>query len=355
MSKKQAKRQKLGQIEEPNQSWILKEPLIQDLIFQHLRGQDVKNLFLVSTSWNHAAATSRVAMSKVSLTLVETRDNVLKRKIADKLISSIRRYNNAVISVRYGPSIPRVCAVLKSHQTSLDEIRLYPQEDCNLELPPCAELQKVRKVVIYLLKPEPFASFITGLENLTELEIGCNAIVNLTPLPALSNRLTSFSFESYWGSYLNLHVAGNFLLSISSTLETLNIKNCSQDLFEFILDQLPKLTTFKVDEFAFVPRPGLIKNQTIREFDFCSSYARDLPAIPRDFMENLKIVKTDFIKPQHLKTLLENCGSVKKIHVISCHYNLKNMYQRLIEADPNIPKDIEFVHKCIGMYYCMFE
>lgn len=169
MSQQQAKRQKIEENAEHGQSWILKEPLIQDLIFQHLSAKDVKNLFLVSTFWNEAAALSGVAMSKLVLVVQEKQgEPAFTRRNAT---STIRCYSSAKLSLRYQPSVQRAFSFLEPSKSSLEELTIVNRPGPKMNYSDIEKFTKVRKAVFTNSSQQTVQDVIGKLENLQALEL----------------------------------------------------------------------------------------------------------------------------------------------------------------------------------------
>lgn len=352
MNQQQSKRRKVQQNSESEHSWILSVPLVMDSIIQYLPAADIKAMFLVSKSWNQTLATSKVAMSHFVLKIIEEKgqqDRNLKRKTADFLKNSIRRFSKAKIELCYQPSASRAYELFDSFKSSLEEMEIcfHGSFDLNFVSNGMCDLPKVRKASLINCSAEMMSSWIVGMENLQELElISCPNIFATIPMPAFKHRLTSFSFPSTLDQLHSSNIK-HFLSSVSATLETLKLKDCSQEVFEFILQSLPKLKVLGIRSFNFVQRPGMITNKTITKFIAHTLTTGVSRGIPTSFMENLEVIEIPICTYFNMPSILQNCGHVRKIQIGFMHGSeIGRFYRRRLIFDPSIPSDIEFIHEC---------
>jgi hypothetical protein len=317
-----AKRLKLQhEAERPNEIVIdpievIQEPLLQDLIFQHLKGSDVKNLFTVSKTWNQSASESSKAMSKIKLKVDEgqLRPKSIPFKDIGMLLKSNRRYQYASFCFEDKTNIDRKLLLLERFSPSLVDLEYFRySETANSTFSSELHFPKLEKLYIVTDSEQQTIAILQGATVLKELDLGQSSMV--------------------------------MLKSVSSSLTTLKVRVCSKEQFEYILESFPNLRKFHVREFSFI-EISKSNNQTITEFSFgIRCYSKPLPNNIVSSMKNLEIIKCIVCNEPHLRMILTEGKLLKRVNINSWMKNRQNLspnevYETLMASDPTIPRNI---------------
>jgi hypothetical protein len=295
---------------------VIREPLLQDLIFQHLSGSEVKNLFTVSKTWNQAASESSKAMSKIMLEVIECEiySLAITRKDIGMLLNSNRRYQNVFFWFLYKTNFDRKILLLERFSQSLVDLE-YSGGPRTANSTFSSELQfpKLEKLAVESDSEQQIIKVLQGATALKELQL------------------------EYYSSI-------PCLMSVSSSLTTLAISGCSKEEFEFILTAFPNLRDFQVGRFSFF-EISKFKNQSIKEFSFGFGYSyKPLPINIISSMKNLEITVCRSCNESNLRKILTEGKRLKKVKIN--YWTRKNLtpnkvYETLMASDRSIPRNIE--------------
>lgn len=327
----------------------LVEPL-HDFIFQHLSGQDVKNLFFMSKEWNAAAISSRKAMSKIRLNVGK---GELPEDDLELLLESRRPYKHA--EIRFGRRANcRKTLLLDKISTNLDEVGLSPDYRQNCPFPPHIKFPLLKKLTISFCMSAEVHQILSGTsEQLKELVLTAVYDSFDSPIPSIKGKLTSLDITCLepWNEQQQQNFM-KFLTPSSSTLQILRIIHCSPEVFEFILTKLPALKVLEVLEFDFEEVSGQIQNQNITTLVTQNEKFTSLDTLK--CMENLVTIQTRH-GDDVLEELLRQAKYAKKLKTIEVEWSVKSphsIYREMMESDETIPRDIAIIHICNGEHCC---
>lgn len=347
---------------------IITEFFIQERIFEYLTGNDIKNAFLVSKSWNKITTNSLTAMSKFKF------GNVGKEgeNLSDDFFKfkSRRRHQNIELKWICKPYDYMAFTVIRRHSDTLVELSLeaynikrrlawpktFPKlKFFDLDLENCSE-----SIVNHLLDSTP---------NLEEVRISQKCcgwdfqkLANKTKLKKLS--ICSYQMDSYLAqnnsdpssikfqlesleircSYQNSQVPA-FLKMMAPTLTLLMINEfssqSSQDVFDTIW-LMPKLHSLgilmldgKLDLTDIKPLPNIRRFKTF--------YFKDkIKVFITEALTNLKTLQFFWTEDYEtdLKWSVQNIRSLKKV-LIDPRYVEDDDFEKMIEDFASNNKNIE--------------
>jgi hypothetical protein len=297
---------------------VIREPLLQDLIFQHLSASDVKNLFTVSQTWNQAASESRKAMSKIKLDLNENRAECRSIPLKDIriLLNSNRRYQNARFWFIRETNINRKILLLERFSLSLVDLQYFCDTKTAKYATSELHFPKLEKLLFFLAtnSEQQFIRVLQGATVLKEV-------------------------------YLNYCSSMPVLMSVSSSLSSLKITMCYKEMFGYILTSFPNLRKFSVYGFLF---SGISKfnNQSITELTLPGRYL-PLPNNVISSMKNLEFVNYRACIESDLRKILTEGKRLKRVNIKKWNQreNLTpiEIYETLMASDRTIPRNIEIV------------
>jgi hypothetical protein len=295
---------------------VIREPLLQDLIFQHLSGSDVKNLFTVSKTWNQAASESSKAMSKIELHVSESGDRLATGSFPLKdikiLLNSNRRYQHARFWLRRETNINRKLLLLERFSPSLVGLEYFcDTETANSTANSEWNFPKLEWLYMSTFSEHQSIGVLQGATVLMQLVLGCSSMPRL--------------------------------MSVSSSLTSLRIFECSKEELEYILASFPNLKDFFVGVLSFIEISKL-ENQSITEFTFGVG---KLPNNTISSMKNLEFCHCFTCDEPNLRKILTEGKRLKKVKVEgwNTHENLSpiEVYETLMASDRSIPRNIEIV------------
>jgi hypothetical protein len=300
---------------------VIREPWLQDLIFQHLSASDVKNLFTVSKTWNQAASESSKAMSKIELHVSESkgqcRTGSFPLKDIGMLLKSNRRYQNVVFYSAYRTNFDQKILILERFSKSLVDLLYVCGTDTeNSTFTSGLHFPKLAKLVIS-----------TGSEQTIKVLQGATALKEIVlPRSSMSN-----------------------LMSVGSSLTILEVRVCSKEELEYILTTFPNLREFRLEEDVDFLEISKFNNQSITEFSF-GGY-KPLPNNFISSMKNLELLYCRISDESRLRKILAEGKRLKRVKI--CYWdqreNLKptEVYETVMASDPTIPGNIAFFAKNI--------
>jgi hypothetical protein len=310
---------------------VIREPLLQDLIFQHLSGSEVKNLFTVSKTWNQAASESSTAMSKIKLKVVEYKLETISRNDSEILLKSNRRYQHAKFwFVRDKTNINR--EILRRRISEVIQlVEIFSPSLVDLEYTDDISYRTARST---------FSSEL-HFPKLEKLVIHTSVQQTIAVLQGATVLKDLHSF----------HASISGLMFVSSSLTTLNMHMffyMSQGDFEYIITALPNLRKLQVGGFDFVEffKDSKLYNQNITEFII--NIAKYLPNNVISSMKNLEIFNCCDIDESNLRKILTEGKRLKRVEIALWErqdLSPNEIYETLLASDRTISRNIEFVTK----------
>lgn len=351
---------------------ILKHEMLQDLITQHLIGEDVLQLFLVCREWNQLISENVGAMSKIKLVLTEKEsfpgpapDGIDKlRTLSDlvpstkdeshrdlspddviALLSSDREYRNLKFHFPcHEINKPKV-QLLKRFSKFLVELELdFFIADVSV-LPDNVDLPKLTSLVLkgwpnteVILKifketrtlkklavesitgpnKTEFIIWIKQQKNLTELDVHTTRkdLFGTAILLGASFALKTLAFRSHEFNALSKEARKNFnifMQKMSKSLKCFHLNYCQADDVEVILNKLPGLCSFSTN-FCINNRAGALKlkpNLSIDEISWGG-----FSSIPRFLIypvHSLEILKLFMVTKEDLVYIMNSASKLKHL------------------------------------------
>jgi hypothetical protein len=135
------------------------------------------------------------------------------------------------------------------------------------------------------------------------------------------------------------------LMSVSSSLTTLDVGGCSKEMFGYILTAFPNLRKFHVEWFDF-KEIAKLQNQSITDFSF--GVIR-LPNNIISSMKNLEFFNCWSCNENNLRMILTEGKRLKRVKINywnrSENLTPTQIYESLMASDPTIPRDIEITNR----------
>jgi hypothetical protein len=299
---------------------VIREPLLQDLIFQHLSASEVKNLFTVSKTWNQAASESRKAMSKIKLKVKDCKNRYgtgtgsIPFKNMKILLNSNRQYQNASFFFAFKTNFNRKIQLVERFSPSLVGLEYFcDTETANSTFSSGLNFPKLEKLATYTVSEQQTIGVLQGAIVLKEFDLRRSSSIPI-------------------------------LMSVSSSLTTLNVGKCSKEDFEYILTSFPNLREFHVKQLS-IDEISKFNNQNI--IDFSAGVTR-LPNNIISSMKNLEIFNIWSCDESNLPMILTEGKHLKKINIsywspFNNSLTPTEIYENLMASDPTIPRDIEIV------------
>jgi hypothetical protein len=292
---------------------VIREPWLQDLIFQHLTGSDVKNLFTVSKTWNQAASESSKALSKIKLNIIEYESySGIARESIRMLLNSNRRYQNAAFCFVRKTNFDRKILLLERFSPSLVDLNFsVGPRTAKFEFNSELHFPKLEKLDIETSSKQTIG-VLQGATVLKELRFPDSSMLEL--------------------------------MAVSSSLTTLEIsRECSKEGFEYILTAFPSLKKFRVKEFS----PSFLEiaklnNQSITEFSY--DY-KPLPNNVISSMKNLEFMNCWCCEEPNLRKILTEGKRLKRVKINNWFEDTAptEIYETLMASDPMILQNIVIV------------
>jgi hypothetical protein len=135
------------------------------------------------------------------------------------------------------------------------------------------------------------------------------------------------------------------LMSVSSSLKTLTISECSKEECEYILTSFPNLNKFRVGQFSFI-EISKFNNQSITEFSF--GFGEVLPNNVISAMKNLEFIDCWICTEPKLRKILTEGKSLKRVKINKWFEDRDNptpndIYETLMASDPTILRSVVVV------------
>jgi hypothetical protein len=245
---------------------VIREPHLQDLIFQHLSGSDVKNIFILSKTWNQAASESSKAMSKITLKIVDYKKRIPSKDVT-LLLKSNRKYQNADIHLDCKTDINRKELLVKKFVSVINlEYAGYLRFDMDMLMLLNSRLQSL-KINNYYCDKKELGYILTAFPVLQKLGVShlYQSVGNIN-----NQSITEFSFGNYLPpniikSMKNLKVVtcnkGNptimrIMLNEGKSLERVNINYWHRVIFLADIENNP----WKIYETMKASDPSISKD-----------------------------------------------------------------------------------------------
>jgi hypothetical protein len=274
---------------------------LHNLIFQHLKGKEVKKLSEVVTDWYLKLGSSKVAMSKIQLSLA-----VLSKKSDEALFTSQRRYSNFDF-LCHNNAVQRF-NILKAFAESLEHL-------------------EVKQVV----------------KNFHELVPDANSIEfpKLKSLMVAANRRTKGQLKF-----------AQMILDKSNKEEfrTIHIANYTPNILKMVFE-MPKLKYLGIDFLYKSPinNQKLPVNESVTAAAI-NSFDPNLKGMI-DLLPNIEEIEIGYISKDQLKIVAENSPKLKRcFYKVDFNKNILETYEELKLANPLINQNIELVQKPKGFH-----
>jgi hypothetical protein len=308
-----AKKMKFEEPAEPETATI--DPLIklhefhlQELILQHLRGNEVMELMKVSPIWNKILEHSPKAMSKIQFEFDEEASKPSPKEIV-KLLNSERRYQNMRLAIRHKANF------LLLRRFSLSIVDLYVRID----------LKKLRN----------FSPQNLSFPKLKSLVIRGDAnwlITETFKTPKLITLMIASPdpIGEHFDSFL-LSVAGSLTeLLITCPVETRHI--------EIVFNQMPKLKSFQCCVIEEINSQLIFQlNHSITKLSLLHHSQHILENLP-----NLEEYMCGFIVREEVEWIFKNKMKLKTF-ILSDRFvkPVRNFYQRLKASNATVNQNVK--------------
>jgi hypothetical protein len=257
---------------------VIREPLLQDLIFQHLSGSDVKNLFLLSKTWNQAASESSKAMSKITLSIYEGMrmlPGFKKPKLVEiscqdvtLLLNSNRRYKNANIYLQDKKNLKRKKELLLKRFVSLVDLQYEGTQWFGLPILKSLN-SRLHTLEITGCNKEEFEYILTSFPVLKNLSVS-NIPKDVSELN--NETITEFSFimglpDNTIKSMKNLKFVKCFF-GDTKNMETILNEGKSLERVKFNLWIGDSISSWKIYETMMASDPSISRDIVIEVGDY---------------------------------------------------------------------------------------
>lgn len=327
---------------------------LHDWIFQHLRGKDFKKITRVSPSWNEILGKSRAIMKKVKLSIGKHKiDCENMDRLKTMISSNSRRFQNVSIRFSFDILFHKFTTILLDYVVTLGSNRLLKLELHSLHELTAEDLRCLDEIVLSRLEvlklefvSEEVTSKLLGhCQSLIELDLTLTSKGEfLIPIPILKSFVERnqslksmklavdcykiFHFDisntvSFKLKHLTIdngkmplpepedieYNVLNFLAQQSSTLESLDIHECSAEVIEHIFNKMPVLKKLSIHNSFRKNRP-LKVNETIVDLSIpkgdLGKVVRAVPKLRKLFVDFLTFESLEIIARElpELQTLL---------------------------------------------------
>lgn len=299
---------------------MISEPYLYDLIFQHLSGQDVKNVFELSEAWSQAANTSKVAMSTIELNIDDSKLSLMLPTDVGLLQDTDRRYQSVRFSIKYKYNLAEKVRIIENISRSLRELHFDAADWLDVKFSPDLSFPNLKRMNVRNGNVPAVKQVLSAsLKYLENLSINGSIDIFREPiLPDTKVKLTSLTLSP---SMSSLVMRGQnfqaFLLSTSSTLRYLSLDSCDGITLELILTKLPVLQNLRILKFYdpdFKQLSNNVKNQSVDSLIWNNFYTNFSLSILKS-LENLENLEVFYCQKDLLYRCLKESRKVKTITI----------------------------------------
>jgi hypothetical protein len=279
---------------------------LHNLIFQHFKGKEVLKLSKVATDWHLILGKSRVAMSKIQLSLTAPSK---KSDIGEALLTSERRYSRCVFLCYHKTTAIQSFNILKAIADSLEHLEVRQVTNDLLEMldetvPDSKSIKfpkfKSLNLIGYTTAPMRFAQWILDRSNKEE--------------------------------FRKIHLPQYFPEMIKMALK------------------MPKLKYFGI---SYSPKNPINLEHPVNESVTFAVINHSNPNLEKSLigcLPNLEELEIEYIKSDNLKVVAENLPKLKKLHfkLAFMSSNILKTYEQLKLTNPLINQNIELIKKPQG-------
>jgi hypothetical protein len=342
---------------------------IYDLIIQHFKVNDIKQLTTVSKDWNRIIGGSSAALKRIMLNVDDFLSTKPTRSKFTALLNSNRKYQNLSILLDSGANLKRKLMVLLKFSSTLVYLHVHGDSDgMEKNLPAILSFPKLEilttlsisvsfaknilkdadglKILsIHLRNPndvdEEFFEILKNKKALKKLGLDV-----LRDFPSFgSSQKQKFKLTSLYISNL-ADVNSNFkafVLSMADTLTTLDVCFSHPD-DALLIQKLPALKTLKIFEHC---EDGLLEsyepNTSIEILEL-----KQVNTAPPEFLESFKSVRSMrvwWIDKNEFKKILKSCPGLLKLEVRNgCDMeqkDIEDIYKEVRSVEPSSVESLE--------------
>lgn len=370
---------------------------LHSLIFQHLAGNDIKEMFEVSEDWHEKTAKSPICMNKIKFSMSSWKRSIgtKQQESADKietLQNSTRNYKSVAIDCRFDKNLSlQFWKFLEVLSDDLVELKI---KSCKLDDPTPLKLKKLEILKLTCAPTRVRNLLITSTRNLKRLKL--KMVSPLIWSSMRSDRDSSDSIRKFLSTnhelkdlelhggmqyntffdadfsleekkpkfnLKNLKVKNgmrlaliseqneenliNFLKTQSSTIEKFFIDVCRQNVIQHVFNHMPLLTslhidTMMMDEFK-VKDLQLMLNERI--VDLSIPYVSQQEDII-DFLSMTPNLHTLFVAHLSHETMEFIAFNLNSLRILKFRYDeidCEDFYETLRDENPDVNQDIQMV------------
>jgi hypothetical protein len=337
---------------------------IHDLIIQHFKVEDIKQLTTVSKGWNQIIGGSSAAMRRILLIVSDSSERQPRSEVTPLLLSD-RKYQNMSIFLNYAKNKKRKVMLSKA-SSLLVELHLHKEKDLlsDLSFPKLKAIRaisisvgvamkfikgasKLERLVIRFCTPwefnKEFVEILLEKKTLKELALS-NVPENFFSSDSFRTpefKLTSLNIEFYRSSYFSDPNFNAFVLAMAETLTSLNIY-CFRDEYALLNQNLPALKTLKIGCQQECLLSTYKPNTSIEAIEIGS-----INSTPPAFLKSLMSVRSMFVNwidKDDLKKILECCPGLTKLEIGSAWQTEKKIFEEIYKIVRSVePSSVESI------------
>jgi hypothetical protein len=326
---------------------------VHDHIFQHLSGSEIIKCTTVSSSWNYSLSVSSQAMSKIKLVLNDEKSETFPRGKAAMINRRKRQYKNAEVTFRSVQGAFK--NILWKISGSLENIQVDGNYGILLKNPLSLKFPKLKILKLANFQAHVVHSMLSCTsDRLLELKIETLMNPFYDPIPPMTAKLTSLDISKCrMKPDKSRPFLKEFLRLMRSSLKFLSINSTSHDVFDLILGEMEVLEFLSVS-YYHIYNASETRNRTITTvevrpplFTFGAIFfdnEDNSVNIMRQF-ENLQKLQMHFCDISMLEDVLRELRSGVEVEIGVWRGNLspQDVYQRLMESDESVARNITFV------------
>jgi hypothetical protein len=348
---------------------------IHDLVIQHFKFKDIKQLTTVSKGWNRIIGGSSAAMKRIVLKVHVVSSKKPSRSEVTALLKSDRKYQNMDVHLKFATNLERKLMLLSKFSSSLVSLQIqgyaFDLETNLLENFPKLEslsaapitvtvamkfikdASKLQSLSIDLIRPheinEEFIEMLTKKKTLKQLAL---RKIHEDFFSSASFRKPEFKLTSltinHRMNYLNhisdipRHNVNAFVLAMADTLTSLDI--CYfQAVDALLIQKLPALKSLKIGWHQVQRSLASYKPNTsieVLNFDGISS----TPSAFLKSFKNVRSMRISFISKDDFKKILECRPGLLKLEVGNGWMNkqdLEDVYKEVRSVEPSSVESLE--------------
>jgi hypothetical protein len=354
---------------------------LHDLVIQHFKVEDIKQLTKVSKRWNQIIGGSSAAMKRIRLRLrgweflSRNRQELARTKLI-ALLKSDRSYQNMDLYLPNETNKKRMVMLLPKFSSSLveldlsgDDIQMKKYLPAILSFPKlealCAswisvciatkffkDANKLRRLSVSVKNPseinEEFVKMMYSKKTLKELDLG-NFFENLFSLDSLQKpefQLTSLTVRHHFDPVNPvpgiLHNYNAFVFAMADTLTSLEIVFFQAE-HALLIPNLPSLKALKIGWHLEDSLASYEPNTSIEVFEFAHiNTAR--PAFLKS-LKSVRTISTKYIDKDCFKVIVKNCPPLTmlkaRIVLSVMRQDFEDIFKEVRSVEPSSVESIE--------------